>query len=451
MVGPVSTFRWTWEWAVSAYDEEPEVADTIARLGLYVGPHNLMRNEDVWSRDPQEAILAAAYPLALWFASSWWRLHWEPLPPDRMSPTVEWRMAHELAAAGHGFVWPRVLFAADGQRMRVWAVASRPDARQSLRYLTSLEQPVYVSLDDFGRGIEALIGATLERLEARGRPKNDLQALWGLVCEDRANAESTVYRRVEAEFGFEPDEAPEPFMDTALRLRQVLGLSLSEVAAVYGKGTGGPMEIEALIQAPGVPGKPSDPRPAGSISAWAYGSARPWEEAVQAARSVRTALGNTEDPLDEGVLYDLLGITADGMASWSAPAQRTKAVLAKPLSQGQYQFVPRRGHPTSQRFDLARLYSDYLLPEAARGPWLASSDLGTARQQYQKAFAAELLCPIRALTAFLENDYSDGAIEEAAGHFGVSPLAAKALLANNGILGRDVSEEHARQSRHYPI
>ena len=126
------------------------------------------------------------------------------------------------------------------------------------------------------------------------------------------------------------------------------------------------------------------------------------------------------------------------------------AVLVKPLSHGRYQFVLRRGHVTSRRFDLARLFSDSLLPEAARGSWLASSDLGTARQQYQKAFAAEFLCPIQALNAFLENYYSDGAIEEAAGHFGVSPLAAKALLTNNAILARDGSDERARPSRHYP-
>ena len=451
MVGLMNAFRWTWEWASATHDEGPEVADTIARLALHVGPHNLMRNEDVWSRDPQEAMLASAYPLASWFASSWWRLHWEPLPPDGVSPTIEWRMAHELAAAGHGFVWPQVLFAADGQRMRVWAVASRPDARQSLRYLTSLEQPTYVSLGDFGRGIEAFITATLERLDARGRRESDLRLLWNFVCEDRADSESAAYRRLEAEFGFEPDEAPEPFMEAALRLRQIMGPSLSEVAAVYGKGTGGPTEIEALIQAPGLRGSPSDPRPSDAAPASGRGSVRPWEEAVEAARSVRAAIGNTEGRLEEEVLYDLLGIAAGEMASWSPPAQRTKAVLAKPLSHGHYRFVPRRGHPTSRRFDLARLYSDYLLPEATRGAWLASSDLGTARQQYQKAFAAEFLCPIRALTAFLEKDYSDGAIEEAAGYFGVSPLAAKALLTNNAILARDGTDEHVRPSRHYPI
>lgn len=451
MVWLMNAFRWTWEWVASAHDEGPEITDTIARLALHVGPHNLMRNEDAWSRDPQEVILASAYPLASWFASSWWRLHWEPLPPEGASPTVEWRMAHELAAAGDGFVWPQVLFATDGQRMRIWARASRPDTRQSLRYLTGLERPTYVSLEDFGRAIEALITATLERLGARGRQESDLRLLWNLVCEDRADPESAAYRAIEAEFGFEPDEAPALFMDAALRLRQILGPSLSEVAAVYGKGTGGPTEIDRLIQVPGLRASPSDPRPRDSVPVSARGSTRPWEEAVQAARSVRAALGNTEGRLEDEVLYDLLGIAACDVASWSAPPQRAKAVLAKPLSHGQYRLMPRRGHLTSRRFDLARLYSDYLLPEGARGVWLASSDLGTARHQYQKAFAAEFLCPIQALDACLENDYSDGAIEEAAGHFGVSPLAVKALLANNAILAREMSDNLPRPHHYYPV
>ena len=78
-------------------------------------------------------------------------------------------------------------------------------------------------------------------------------------------------------------------------------------------------------------------------------------------------------------------------------------------------------------------------------------DKATARQQYQKAFAAELLCPIDALTAFLEDDYSDVAIDEAAGHFGVSPMAVNALLANNNILARRVGGDCGRWNALYPV
>jgi hypothetical protein len=64
----VSAFHWAWEWATEGCDGDAEVADTTARLALHVGPHNLMRNEDVWTRCPQDAVLASAYPLALWLA-----------------------------------------------------------------------------------------------------------------------------------------------------------------------------------------------------------------------------------------------------------------------------------------------------------------------------------------------------------------------------------------------
>jgi Zn-dependent peptidase ImmA (M78 family) len=52
----------------------------------------------------------------------------------------------------------------------------------------------------------------------------------------------------------------------------------------------------------------------------------------------------------------------------------------------------------------------------------------------QRAFAAEFLCPIEALRAFLDDDVSNEAIEDAGEHFSVSPLAVRSHLALNGIL-----------------
>lgn len=55
----------------------------------------------------------------------------------------------------------------------------------------------------------------------------------------------------------------------------------------------------------------------------------------------------------------------------------------------------------------------------------------------QRAFAAELLCPVGSLVDFLEDDFSDEAREEAAERFEVSPFAVTAVLVNNGKLERD--------------
>ncbi len=74
--------------------------------------------------------------------------------------------------------------------------------------------------------------------------------------------------------------------------------------------------------------------------------------------------------------------------------------------------------------------------------WLPVTDAKTARQKMQRAFAIEFLCPIQSLTAFLGDDFSSDATEEAAEHFGVSHTAVETHLVNNGLLSSDILREH---------
>jgi hypothetical protein len=99
--------------------EAPEVRHTAAMLRIVVGNDVVTRNEDEWAQTVREEVRLSAYPLALWLASSWWRLRWEPLSISRSIPGQSWRMAHEMSAAGYGYVWPRMLFAFDGECVNV--------------------------------------------------------------------------------------------------------------------------------------------------------------------------------------------------------------------------------------------------------------------------------------------------------------------------------------------
>lgn len=83
---------------------------------------------------------------------------------------------------------------------------------------------------------------------------------------------------------------------------------------------------------------------------------------------------------------------------------------------------------------MARFLGDYLRPSIEVGRWLASTDLSTSRQKYQRAFAAELLCPLDALSLFLDGDFSSYAIEDAAANFEVSEQVVTNLLLNNGLI-----------------
>ena len=130
-------------------------------------------------------------------------------------------------------------------------------------------------------------------------------------------------------------------------------------------------------------------------------------------------------------MYDLLGLLESNVESWTPINKRV--ALAIPENK-QIKFVPRKSHPSAKRFELARLLGDYILMDGSDEKWLTSTDLPTSRQKFQRAFAAEFLCPIEPLKDFLQNDYSESAIEDAAEHFDVSQITVNSLLKNNGVI-----------------
>ena len=65
------TIKTSWQ---SPHPGPEEIRHTAAELQITVGNDSATRVDDTWSQSVQDRILVAAYPLALWFASSWWRL-----------------------------------------------------------------------------------------------------------------------------------------------------------------------------------------------------------------------------------------------------------------------------------------------------------------------------------------------------------------------------------------
>ncbi|MCM2477948.1 ImmA/IrrE family metallo-endopeptidase [Serpentinimonas maccroryi] len=411
---------------------EPEVRATAAWVDMYVDHISLTRNQDIWAETVRDNVYVSAYPLAMWFASSWWRLNHEPLPAQQ--PSHDWRMAHELGAANHGFVWPRAIFIPDGEAICVWAGAAMTPG-QSVQYLQVLEAPKTIALTGFQQSIEHFMHSVLARLDAKGFAGSNLAHLWALVQEDLANPEALRRRKLEAELGFDPEECPEPALNAALLWeRQVGDAALSELAPALAASGASPdlALIGQLASAPGMVGTP-DISP-DSIDHLGHGA--PWERAIHDARALRRRIGHVSGPVSDRSLHDLLGLSSDAAAHWSAPVGRSPAAVAIPLNDRQLKWVPRRRNPVGRRFELARFLGEYLRPPTSshQAGWLASTDLSTFRQKYQRAFAAEFLCPIDSLTSFLGGDFSSYAIEEAAAEFDVSEQTITSLLLNNGYI-----------------
>ena len=427
----MSQLEFTYDWMGTANDEL-EYTGTSAMFTLRVGTVNLTRNEDIWSKSIRDSVLVSMYPLAMWLASSWWRLNWEPLPAHGVKPDIDWRMAHELGAANHGYVWPQVAFASDTEVMQIWAAPSRSIREQSVKYINGLDTPISVTLLEYQRTVDDFINVVLERLDAISCKNTDLSNLWQIIQEDRADPQKEKYRRREAEMGYDPDVGPEQLINHALSLEMRVGPnSLSELIPVYGTQShkGSLSAVDEIADASGLTGAPQDPRssPPKTLPA----GAPPWKRAVAAADDVRKALNNQAGLIDDKVLYDLLGLDASTIESWS-PEKLSSVAVAIPQSNDHYTFIPRKRHPIGKRFELARFLGDYILTKQSKDQWLTSTDLSTSRQKFQRAFAAEFLCPIDALVDFLSGDYSESAIEEAAQHFQVSPTTVDSLLANNG-------------------
>ena len=89
------------------------------------------------------------------------------------------------------------------------------------------------------------------------------------------------------------------------------------------------------------------------------------------------------------------------------------------------------------RFELSRILGDAIINPSSNEEWLVASDYNSTRQKSQRAFAAELLCPIGSLDTFLDGDYSAENQEEAARHYNVSLQTINSLLVNNRLIGRD--------------
>ncbi|MGZ8160980.1 MAG: ImmA/IrrE family metallo-endopeptidase [Methylobacter sp.] len=444
----MTTFKLTHDWTAAGHDN-PEIFQTMANLALHIGDINLMQNEDIWAKTIRDSVLVSAYPLAMWLASSWWRLNFEPLPAHGVTPSIDWRMAHEMGAANHGFVWPKALFASDCEVMQIWAVPSSTNTQQSVRYLNGLDIPASIKLADFQLNVEKFITLVLNRLDAVGCRNTDLWNLWQLILEERSDPRSLNYRRLEAELGYDPDECPEAMMGKAQELEQRMGAAaLTELAPVYGRVAGdSPLNaIEELIEGPGLTGTPNMP----SLQKAKSTRGVPWQRAVAVARELRESLSKLDSVIDNKQLYDLLGLSASSVEDWT-PAARNNAAIGIPDNNKQFKFVPRKTHPLAKRFEFARLLGDYILTGATDGQWLTSTDLSTSRQKYQRAFAAEFLCPINALQDFLRGDYSESAIEDATEHFQVSQATVSNLLRNNGLIFSPFMGDYAEARLPYQL
>jgi hypothetical protein len=402
---------------------------TSALLNISFPEGVATRANDSWSATVLDNVRVSGYPLALWLASSWWRLRWEP---GIALKGTDWRMAHDLRAAGHGFIWPPLSFEADGENIDAICSASDPRSREPVRYISSFKSTV--SAVEFEQTVDSFIGRVVSRLTEMGMPDTDLHHLWQEVLEERWDRGKAAFRKLEAQLGFDPDESPEKVLKELMDLASEAGeAAIAEIAPALHKGD---LAISLartieLAQSPGIDGRISPDRGFVSTHRHDYEAAMPWERGRLLARDARAAW-SLADAVSDKQLSDILDIRLGEIAN----GQGTRGPIGLAVRQEGSDRLAlhfRRTHRHARRFESARFIADDLLTQADK--WLPATDTSTARQKMQRAFAAEFLCPIGSLKDYLQEDYfNDELIEDAAEYFSVSPLMIKSHLANHDLL-----------------
>jgi hypothetical protein len=416
----------------------PEVANTAAEISISVDGWIATQADDRWARSVRNEVLLSAYPLALWLAASWWRLRWESMPQGRYEKQTSWGMAHKLAAAGFGFLWPNLTFIADGEGIDVFCLAGRGDTREPIRYLTEFQATVPART--FEHAVDAFLSTVLARLDSMDQ-ESDLKVLWGYVLEDRADPQKAYWRELEARLGFDIGEAPDGVIGKLLDIVSRAGDSaVREVAS--GIADGDPLgtvgKVLEAADTSGVVGQiEAPPSVLGESTKIALQQQAPWERGSRLARFAREGWGLNGNPVPSKHLAEMLAVPPSTLTETPAslPRDIPMGLSIRDNESDRLKFLFRKRNHAGRRFEAARFLADWLF-EHQTDLWFPATDAHTARQKAQRAFAAEFLCPIDSLTEFLGDDFGDEAIEEASARFQVSSYVIMHHLVNHYLLDR---------------
>ena len=400
---------------------------TLAEIGLAVERVTLTRAVDGRTGQARDGGRLSAHRLAEWLTWNWWRLRWEPCHQNaRRDQRIDWRQAHDLAGIGGGWLWPNVTVTSDGVRVVLDARPSPEVWTELLRYVTS--RRVVVSAAAFEAGVDDFLERVLARLDEWSLSETHLGAAWRELAVERDDPELAQYRRIEACLGCDVDEADPQQVERVIADGKALGsAAMFEVAADRFLTAAEFQETARRVGFDADPGArvtaPVDARSGG-------GHRAAWEVGVDAASALRRRERLGDGPLSD---HRLAGLCAVDRSAFRAGNTGVDMAFALDDGRAGNRIVLRSRWRTGRRFEAARLLADSLLI-GTDDRLRPATGAATYRQKTQRAFAAELLCPVESLLDVLGDDFSDDARVTAAERFGVSPLAITAVLVNNGFM-----------------
>jgi hypothetical protein len=259
------------------------------------------------------------------------------------------------------------------------------------------------------------------------------------LTAEREDPELSAWRRLEAQLGYDVDEAPEGLIASLHKFEREYGAGAIAEAALSHQGAEAAVVLEAEIAAANDHHWQCDLCRT-AVLVGRFGREQddpPWRLGEIAAAGVRAATGYQNGPLRNKALAEILNVRQNALKGVQGTGGHRKLAYGLRLNTGR-----RRGEivalssrwSADRRFEFSRALGDVI--------WSESEPLGpltrakSERQKFQRAFAQSLLCPYEALQAYIGDDTSDGALTAAAKHFHVSDRLVRSLQVNKGALQR---------------
>lgn len=398
----------------------------------------------------------SGYPLAEWLLWNWWRIRWEVRRPSEKRAARRWHFAHSMQTIGDGYIWPNITIVSDSVNVTLESKPTTDSAPVLFRYLGASRRED-VSVTTLESGVDEFLSLILSRLEDNGLCESNVHRLWHDLQTEREDPELTRYRKLEAQLGFDPDEADEAALSARLDDAKRLGYEALGELASDGTLDGDPLhnmtsarEISHIAKKRGFDADLNSavclsngmqlPRP---------GHVEPWRLGKQVARKIRDDEHMHGIAISDERLADLAGAVPQLISNRSRCSPKMPFIF-RTEDNPHARISLRSSWKTGRRFELARLIGDRIVSaqvNESRENLYPAIQSSSYRQKMQRAFAAELLSPIAAVDEMLCGDYSDEKQQRVARHFSVSPMTIQAQLVNhNRIFIEDAPDIYGRVS-----
>lgn len=377
--------------------------------------------------------------LAFWVLDNWWRILHEPEPALGVTP--EWLLAHDMSSVGGGYAWPPI---------RLWCEGDQVGMHMQPQYRGS-PAPVMFEASHVGviptADVERSFDGFLERVcEFATDDLDTLLDLYRQLRRERQDPEVATWRMIEAELGFDPDEAPAELMERLDALMDEVGREAVSEACISQQGAGVAQALEEGLRAvedsrtkvdlSTVIAATRSP-PTNSDSGFVPDSKElPWRQAEEAAGRLRENLAVPPGPIPNRCLQDLLGVSSHHFNRIRSFRSIPYGVRRGDPDQDTSTVALRANWPEAKRFEFCRVLGD--------GIWSANDRLGlissakSVRQKFQRAFAQNFLCPFRDLLDFIGHDSPTADdVTAAAQAFRVSERLVQTTLMNKRVIDQE--------------